>query len=1486
MSELSQLLGQFQTGIETGIQNEFGSEDGSTQKYNADAISNFANAYGQNSLLERKQEKARAKASAEAEKKRLAEEKIRNNSNALRLFNLKGGAALPEKDPLWTPQEKRLNPDELAFANEGSRKEYNVLFAENKIKEENSSATAASKSLTEKWYQEYLTLEDTDPLKGDYTSYAAHKASEYQSERFTDNLNGLSEISEANKRTNFNLSVFDNDIAKQQQEHIERGQAEFLDNYVDTDYQGGGSGDLSGQLSGPHPRGLKSTIRKIGPPRTPNELLALINKMQAKVNKGNGFENLYSKDQLHDAVIDNYTQRYLLAKTSDNPIFDAQQLFSSEEGMKLTDLQGGIGEKYRALQQGLYNRFVKLRKAEEKAAEDAEKKHGEDLDTIAYGTVTDISQLHQEAIDNPGTVTAVQIENLETILLSHDEQGAFSSKTGENEFSEAREQISAIRKLIDKTSTTYIPVTKETDALDKFVKDISIVTTTTALKKLHIEAINDEPNPWLSTKKIQAVAAQLKVLKDFSSEDKISPEQQKQSNSAMHTALTPIREAHFLCINEGNCESYNNLTSASAPEGLLEGDHKDFKKHIAKWDEEQGKAGTNTVKVKAAKDASLINQELGAGKFSLLKARQEFKKLKNPTETQIGAFDIAVRQHNERVATKSKKVFADNSLVEKGDVFDDIDSVETLEALDIKKDEIPLNLKLTGDDKRSLQKKVNTKRKEIEVKVAKDKDISQSADINQQLLDFTNGEITNETLKGIQTKVDGMTWHGNAGSNFTTFITGLIHKNVSAEKSQQEIETYNKHHSDYQTVTNDTEQKLNKIVKSVTDGNLDPEQAATDINNLEQDFNTNNKPLLEAGNKIKYKTNHKDLFTKAKKDLGTGDTSNRERKNKQKLIEQRQEEVQSLKDYKSDEKLSGISLITKAIQLKTPEDLIAYKEKHLNFSNDSDAQALFVKEINDLIEKREKGIGTSKEEEARLSGLLKAEYLDRINNSSDITKLNALKPTIVDELGLKGQHAGHVRTAITNRILAINKTNTTNDSLTVANNIDKTLFSIPIINQGSLDAALTKAETIKDPDIRRTTISQLRGIKGKLDNRSFNSVEFKKKLELKFKTNSYLSTIKSKILDHVTKAKHANLNFTVETSDTTVKKAITDLNDIFTTFKGDQVFLDTMEDSGTADWNTEFTKGIAELKELESKVSEQATAKIHLAEHNVSLKSREADRSLVQNELLDLQENYTADAHTDLEIRIKSFGADYVDVNGEISEVALFKNKQQAQLLKAANVAKELTSKAPKETDQTTLTTFYRDYDDKLSGGMEKPQELIKAGKVFLQDELVAKRITNSDYKTFGNMLNSFTPKAIKTQDGRLRAIATLDSIFRTSNTEAMLNPKFMIAVKGQGSWQEGNMLKEELHSKFDREWQAKAGSFGGDKTKSYEWATEYARSLISIDEKINPLDIKIIQRIRNWTGGAFNLGKKDPTDKEPAGNIKKKEQSETTDLVDQILNR
>ena len=1435
-----------------------------------------------NLMIETKNESnRRKKAAAEYAKRKKEEEDLANKSNAQRLFNLKGGRDLPEKETAWSPAAGNI--ENLEHANEGLRKEYSVLFAESKINEEQAFIDKSSKDYANKWYQEYLALDDGDALKGDYTKYAALRAVELKSERFADNLNGLSGITEATNRTKLDYSSIESSIAEIQQEHIDRKQAEFLDNYVDTDYQGGKSG-------GGDPLVNRSYDNRVeGPPQTPEELFALLNRMQSNVNRGNGLEALYSRDQLHDSVIDNYTQRYELAKTSEDPIFNAQKLFDSAvSGMKLTDLQGGVGEKYRKFQKGLHARFVFLRNEEEKAAKATQKKLDEDLDMAAYGAVNDISNLHQEAEDNPGTVTAVQIDKLENILLSHHKQGAFSSQTEEDEFSQAREKISAIRKLIDPTSKTYVPVEDELKTLGEYRKELSNINTTTELRKLHIEAINNEPNPWLSKEKILAVAAQREFLEDFSKEDKISPEQEKASNSSMWNGLKPIREAHFECLNNGKCEKYNSLSTGEPPKDLLGKDFEAYKKQIAKWDEDQGKAGHNTVKVAGAKAASHINQELGAGNFSLLKARKEFQKLNNPTESQILAFDTAVRKHHEKVAAKDKKVFKENSLVERGSVFTNIDSVETLADLDTKKAEIPLNQKLTGDDKRFLQTKVNSKRKEIKTKLAKTKDTKQSAEINQKLLNFTDGEITNETLKSIQADVDGMTWHGNAGNNFRTFITGLIHKNVSAEKAKAEIKKYNDHDAEYQTATNKTEQELNLIVKAVADGILTPEQAKEDIEELKTNFDTDNSALLAEGKKIKYKASHQGLFTQALKDSGTGDSTNKERKRKEKLIEKRRDEVQALEDFKSDEKLLAVKAITPALKLKTVAELEKYRDDQLPTMDDSDAKVVFVKEINKIIAKRENGEGVSKDELARLSGLLKATYLDRIKNSNDITKLNALKPTIAGDLGLRGQHAGQVSIAITYIILKINKTTLTNDSLTIADNIDKTLYSASIIDQDSLDAAIATADTIKDPAIKRTTITRLQGIKGKIENRTFNSEEYKKELALKFKTNRYLSTIDNQILDLVTTAKDANLNFRVETSDKTVKKAIGDLESLLTAFKTNEDFTSTMEQTGSTKWQDKFTKGIGQLKDLQSEVSKQAIAKENYAAHKESLKSREADRTRVQEDLISLQENYTPEAHDALRYKIKDYGADLVDEDGNISNPALFKNTQQAQLLRAANVAKELDSTAPKTTDQNTLTTLYTEYADKLSVGMENPQELIKAGKTFLQDEFIGGRVSNSDYKYFENKLNSYNPKAIKTQDGRMRSLETIDSIFRTSNTEGMLNPKFMIAVKGQGSWQEGNMLREELRSKFMAEWQAQAGSFEGDKAKSYKWATEYAKSLISIDPDINPFP-ENVSRIVNWTGGAFDVGKggkagTSGTDA-PTGNLNT-EQTPDENLVDQILNR
>jgi len=142
---MSELTKQF-SYLQSASHNEFASPDGSRQKYLADSIRNFGKAFGESTVLDRQYELAEKKAREDAEKKRKAEEEIRNNSNALRLFKAKGGAKLPEKETSWSPAAGNI--ENLEYANDGLRKEYNILFAESKIKEENSLTSASSKDLT------------------------------------------------------------------------------------------------------------------------------------------------------------------------------------------------------------------------------------------------------------------------------------------------------------------------------------------------------------------------------------------------------------------------------------------------------------------------------------------------------------------------------------------------------------------------------------------------------------------------------------------------------------------------------------------------------------------------------------------------------------------------------------------------------------------------------------------------------------------------------------------------------------------------------------------------------------------------------------------------------------------------------------------------------------------------------------------------------------------------------------------------------------------------------------------------------------------------------------------------------------------------------------------------------------------------------------------------------------------------------------------
>ena len=61
----------------------------------------------------------RKKAAKEYAKRKKEEEDLANKSNALRLFNLKGGRDLPEKETAWSPAAGNI--ENLDHANDGLR---------------------------------------------------------------------------------------------------------------------------------------------------------------------------------------------------------------------------------------------------------------------------------------------------------------------------------------------------------------------------------------------------------------------------------------------------------------------------------------------------------------------------------------------------------------------------------------------------------------------------------------------------------------------------------------------------------------------------------------------------------------------------------------------------------------------------------------------------------------------------------------------------------------------------------------------------------------------------------------------------------------------------------------------------------------------------------------------------------------------------------------------------------------------------------------------------------------------------------------------------------------------------------------------------------------------------------------------------------------------------------------------------------------------
>jgi hypothetical protein len=1435
MSELSNAFGNFQSSFKGSV----GSDDGSTQEHIASELANFAQGYSKNAILDKKQEDAERKAQLDAQKSKLSKEAIEEKANALRLFNAKGGSKLPEYDPNFSPAAS--SSENLEYANIGLRKEYNTLFSESKIKEENASIAASSSDLVEKWYQQFENLEPNDPLRNDLTGFLSHQAAEYNKQRFNDNLNSLPEIKDALARTDFDRSGFNKDIAETQQAHIDKLQGEFLNHYINTDYNGG-------EIGPPHSMG--STF---GPPKTSEQLLKKIDTIRGRVDKGNGVESLYSRNKVHEEVIDNYTQRVLLAKNSSDPIFNSLLMFETSSGLALTDLQDGVGTKWSTYYKAAYDKKLDLTKKEAAAAELDLKRDKEAGEGVAFKNVNEISNLLAQAGSSPGSVTTEMIDAVRTTLHANQQAGYFDHPTLEDEYSQALENISLLEAALNSNSETYKPVPDDNTAKRDYEISLQNVSTLRGLgKELISVQQSTEDNPWLRKQKVTLIGERGVALEKYSTSTTLTEQDKKNSNNLLRRTMQPIQDASNNCIGGDieACTNYVNLSTATFPVDLTNKDHTSLGEQIDVLNQEQWDKGKNLQARAVQSSVTEITTKLINNKITLPVAITSFNGLKNKTERQIAAWAVTRKQYKEQTDRSDQKIKESKSVDENIKLTPEIKVINTLEGLETKENEIKTNKTLLPKEKKASLKEVEDQRTAIKKVDGEKADELLSDRFNEEISGTTEGTRTKQDYMDLLEKVNSEKWFDkkNKGKVLAR-LNGLIDTKSTAQDKETNDKNWTAFDTKYKLAKSLLENQLTDIKTRVASSELTLKDAKVELGTIKSTFESTNEDLLKT-TPSRYATDHLALITTAFDSAAQASVTNKKTVHREVRADTIRKEIKDTKQYKSEEKVLAVNAVFPALKMTTVAEIKAYKEEVMGddgIIEDPDAKVLFSKEMNDIIQKILKGIPINKADQARLANINVAEYDKLIKNSSDISYLDNLYKTAKTDTSILGKE-GSVMEAVTSRILVIKNENIKKSDLAITGSINDSLRSAEIWTPKVLTDAITLAKTITDTETQEAELIRLRGIQRRLEARNYSNEEDKKKLIKKQSLVDTSAQISLEILEILNPANKAEAEYTLATSDAIVKTSKTSLETLLKKYEQDAKFLTIVVGN---DWKTPFINAQAELNVLQGSVSKQATAAEYVKYHNESVLNRELNRNIVNEALAELEASgaYTEDKATDVVKRINGFGADLFDkFTGEPKQELLFKSAVIARKLERVEIAKQKMNQAPKQTDQDVLEIFYREYVDKLTSDPSKPLERIEAGKKYINTQFLdaPPRISNSDFKYFNNKLNSFSPEKFKIQNPRMRARETIDSIFRTSS---MFSSQIMIAASG-GNWQEGRVLREALLNNFETAWKDKSEEFKGNNKEAFEWANEYAKQLINTEDKDNPLPSGIVDRLKIWTAG------------------------------------
>lgn len=619
----------YETGIRQSDLNSAGGMGGINAGEIADGLMRWAQAGGQMMTLQKGEEEAKKRVAAAELKKAKAEQDFKNKTDAKSLFSSTGGENLETAGAAGAPfLPSTEDQSKLYTANAGLRKEYEKLYTEDKVDEEQAFINENAESITAQLFEEWDGLDPEDVAKKDFIQFAGVQLQNLKEKRHHENFSGLKHLGEIDKEVNY--TQLEDHVAKKHREHVREQQDVFISNRV------------------------VGSFNAKGVPKTIGDFDTRVGEWKGKKFDVNGKKgDLIPRKQVVTAVLEHMTEQvqYSLQNpngSSTDEIFNSLKMIESlKDYNNLMDRGDGMGKKFQEYFKEARAAKTALQNRERKAKDDAEKA-GEKVDTKLNNKALNEIAAVKFAIDNGNPPSKDDFKLLQVQLLLR------KSDIKPSEFHSSMTQLSSMAKSIDINSESYIPAegSEEAAILPNYTKTASkeFKSIPDVGKEQEKVLQSDDPS-WMKVGKLTVLEAQSKRIKfQIDNSKSYSEEDKRDSTKNLGGLQTRLGNAINDC-REGDadrCEIAQGIIDMVPEKGMIQPDMASWVTHKTTMLKELGAiSGGKTAAATTGKVIDLIGA-VNDKKMKFADAEKEFKKLKNPSARDMEIFQTQTRAFRDK----------------------------------------------------------------------------------------------------------------------------------------------------------------------------------------------------------------------------------------------------------------------------------------------------------------------------------------------------------------------------------------------------------------------------------------------------------------------------------------------------------------------------------------------------------------------------------------------------------------------------------------------------------------------------------------------------------------------------------------------------------------------------------------------------------------------------------------------------------------------